>query len=439
MEQADIIICWNHGGVPKGLVEANFQRPTKVIYMENPASWAHAVDKWWPYPVRGIIKTILPGVEPLRVAALGFSASCQGVAQLLNSQDGAALDAVVAIDGIHTGYVSGTKNVNPNGMKPWFEYGKLAIVNERLFAISHSSVVPPGYASTTETANYLWNTLTGNSPPFIQPALPELVVPATTVKVAAGPATGPARTVEYPTPPWKSQMRADGLVILGCKNLDVPRGTADHIYQAKAMLPLMLTAFLARRWNAIDPKAPGQSCFIAGPPPARDPFSWIGLGSCAASKVLPSDFVSTDASQKLPAVTPPAKASTTLSPSQPSSGSSLWPTIGLVGLATAGLWWMSSRQQLGLLRNPVSLVGELEARGWSKDLAWRELELVGLARTDRDDDEERLIFLEDPSGGLPTEVENIKIWIFKRSSSGGWDEYIDDEMSFDEITAYDEK
>lgn len=360
--EADVIICWNHGGVPKGLVEANFQRPTRVIYLSNPASWAHAVDDFgWPFPVRGIIKKFAPDVTPLRVAALGFSASCQGVAQLLASQDGAALDVVVAIDGIHTGYVQveGKKAVNPNGMKPWFEYGKYAVVNERLFCISHSSVVPPGYASTTETAEYLWNTLTMEPMAFTVPELPALNAPPTTVKVPAGPATGPARTVEYPSPPWKGKRRCGGLVVLGCSNLDVPRGTADHIYQAKTMLPLMLTALLAARWNAIDPKAPGQSCFLKGP--ESHPFAWVGasLGSaidvkkeaskCAGSKVLAASFVTSNQPQSLPKATPPGASSTTGGGSKPS----LLTSAVLIGGATLGLWWLASKQQMGLLRNPA--------------------------------------------------------------------------------------
>lgn len=355
--EADVIICWNHGGVPKGLVESSFQRPTRVISLPNPASWAKAVEKYWPFPVRGIIKEFAPDVTPLRVAALGFSASCQGVAQLLASQDGAALDAVVAIDGIHTGYVpaEGKKSVNPNGMKPWFEYGKYAVVNERLFCITHSSVVPPNYASTTETAEYLWNTLTFEPMAFTVPELPPLNPPPTTVKVPAGPATGPARTVEYPSPPWKGKRRCGGLVVLGCSNLDVPRGTADHIYQAKTMLPLVLTALLAARWNAIDPKAPGQACFVSGP---DVPFGWLTLGSaqdvkkdaskCAGSKVLPASFITTNISQKLPSATPPTSGSSLSSSSQ----RSLLTSAIFIALGTAGLWWLASKQQMGLLRNP---------------------------------------------------------------------------------------
>ena len=367
--EADVIICWNHGGVPKGLVEANFKRPTRVISLPNPLSWAKAVEKYWPFPVRGIIKELAPDVIPLRVAALGFSASCQGVAQLLGSQDMAALDAVVAIDGIHTGYVQvdGKKEVNPNGMKPWFEYGKYAVVNERLFVISHSSVVPPTYASTTQTAEWLWNTLTMEPMAFTVPPLPPLNVPATSVHVPAGPSTGKDRTIQYPAPPWKGKRRCGGLVVLGCSNLDGP-GTADHIYQAKAMLPLMLQAFLAERWNDIDPKAPGQVCFISGP---ESPFGWLPRGQvgsaidvkssaakCAGSAVLPPDFIDSKSPAKF---APPLAYSGGSGSSLSTKKDSLLASALLIGAGTLGLWWMASKQRMGALRSNPKRTGQYSA------------------------------------------------------------------------------
>jgi len=258
--KSDILIAWSHGGIPKS-VEPAFQRPTRFINIPSPSSWKETLAEFGSPPVLGILQKYAPGVEPVRVAALGFSASCQGVAQLLSSGDGGRLDAIVAIDGLHVSY-AGNKQVNPAGMVPWLQFGQLARDNQRLMVVTHSSVVPPNYASTTETADFLWDKLMYGSkePPY--PPLPDLSAPPTTVHVSGGPATGPTRDVEYPAPPWKSLRRQGGLVVLGAKNLDAP-GTADHIYQAKVVLPLVLTRFLAARWNAIDPAEPGQSCYVA--------------------------------------------------------------------------------------------------------------------------------------------------------------------------------
>lgn len=255
MPEADVIIAWGHGSVPEA-VKGSFQRPTKFLTLPNP-NWKSPLEGLGS--VHGILTKYASDVKPLRVAALGFSASCQGVAAVLGAPDGGFVDAAIAIDGIHTGLP-----VTQAAMTPWFNFGKFAMVNERLFVISHSSVVPPGYASTTQTAEWLWNTLTFEPTEFAAPPMPDLYVPPTSVHVSAGPATGKDRTIDYPAPAWKGKRRMGGLVVLGLSNRDGP-GTADHIYQAKAMLPMVLTSFMAARWNAMDAHDMKQSCFIGAP------------------------------------------------------------------------------------------------------------------------------------------------------------------------------
>lgn len=254
MVEADVIIAWGHGPVPEA-VKGEFKRPTKFLTLPNP-NWKTPLEIFnYSTPVDSILDKYAPGTKALRVATLGFSASCQGVAALLGSPQGGLLDAAVAIDGMHTGLP-----VTLAAMTPWFNFGKLAVVNERLMVVTHSSVVPPGYASTTQTANWLWDTLTGGSEAFTSPPVPPLTMPPTTIHVSGGPATGKTRDVEYPAPAAQPQKRAGGLVVLGFNNLDGP-GTADHIYQAKIVLPAVLAGLLAARWNAMDPQDMEQSCF----------------------------------------------------------------------------------------------------------------------------------------------------------------------------------
>lgn len=352
--EADVIVSWSFASVPEA-VKSAFQRPTQFVVLPTPASrgYGQQVQELGQNPVRAAIKKYLPGLTPLRVAVLGFSESCHGVRNLLNSGDGANIDACVAIDGIHTPYVN--KKVDPNTMLPWLGIGSLAVVNARLFVATHSSIVPPGYASTTETAKYLWETLTGGSEAFTAPPVPDLSAPPTTIHIAGGPGTGKMRDISYPAPAWQTPLRAGGLVVLGCNNVDKP-GTADHIYQAKVILPLVLRRFLAERWNNIDPKALGGSCFISGAQTqtSETPFHWLGLGSaqsvppnkCAESMVLPADYIETGASNPLPNVTAvPASAGAA------SGKSSLVAAVGLVAAGTLGLWWMSSKQAAGALRS----------------------------------------------------------------------------------------
>lgn len=251
MPDADVVVSW-FASVPDA-VKAKFSRPTKFIQLPIPPgrNYKGAIAELGSSPVAGAIAKYAPGTKALRVALLGFSEGCSGVVGLLASNDGGRVDSVFAIDGAHAGYTNGkTPPINPP--KAWFEFAKLAVVNERLFVLSYSSVVPPGYASTTEVANWIWTNLNLDSQdPQASPPLPALVPAAKTIKSNALPGI-PSVLVEYPSPPWKAQRRSGGLVLLGLNN-NQPAGVADHQYQAAVMLPLTLEAFLVPRWNENDP------------------------------------------------------------------------------------------------------------------------------------------------------------------------------------------
>lgn len=351
MAEADVLIAWNHGGIPVNQVQSAFKRPTKFVNLPNPDSWAQSLA---PYGggVRAMISQYAPGVTPLRVGLLGFSASCQGVAQVLSSPDGGRIDAVVAVDGIHVGYLDKVKHLlNPAGMKPWLDFGALAAVNERLFLDSYSSVVPP-YASTTETANWLWEKLTSSTDAYAADTpVPEINVPGTKVHVNAPPATHPY-DVDYPAPPWKAKRRRGGLIMVGCSDLD-PQGYADHVYQGSRVLPVLLTSVLAERWNAMDPKAPGASCFIAGAP--QHPADLFTLGAaCAKGVVLPPDFMTSQDAAPLPSSGIDSSAP---GPTASASSGLPWGAIALAGVAAVVVGsaiYAGPKIATGLSQNPLS-------------------------------------------------------------------------------------
>jgi hypothetical protein len=235
-------------------VRSAFQRPTKFVSLPIPAArdYQGAVQDLGETPIMTAIKKYAPGITPLRVALMGFSEGCGGVSKLLASAGGGSVDSVIAIDGVHASYVNG-KTLPMNPPKSWFEFAKKAILDERLFVDSYSSVKPPSYASTTETADWLWSNLNLSlNTEQISPPLPPLVAEPRTIHSNALPGQ-PSQAIEYPTIPWKLQRRAYGLILLGLKN-NQPSGVADHQYQAAVMLPLCVKAFLADRWNTLDPK-----------------------------------------------------------------------------------------------------------------------------------------------------------------------------------------
>lgn len=274
-ERADVVVAWDFAPVPES-VKGTFQRPTYFVTLPTPPNrgYASQVQGLGHTPIRELLRRRLPNVSPTRVALLGFSESCHGVRNLLSSNDGGFCDAVIAIDGIHTPYTWSGKEVDSNTMLPWLDFAAKALINTRLFVDTYSSIVPPTFTSTEQTANWLWDTLTNKEPPVIVPDLPPLQLKEPVeVKVGVPPAPSPYSII-YNEIPWSVRRRLNGLVLLGCANLD-KYGYADHIFQARAVLPLVITEMLAARWNAIDPTAPEQGCFLGIVTPQSCPTSSI--------------------------------------------------------------------------------------------------------------------------------------------------------------------
>jgi hypothetical protein len=92
-----------------------------------------------------------------RVALSGWSAGYGSIFRILSRpKDAARVDAVFLADGMHTGYEpNDRRQVLHAGMAPFLSFAEAAARGEKLMAVTHSAIVPPGYASTTETARYL--------------------------------------------------------------------------------------------------------------------------------------------------------------------------------------------------------------------------------------------------------------------------------------------
>lgn len=96
-----------------------------------------------------------PGAKMGHMALSSWSAGFAAIGEILK-QPGMAdrIDAVFLSDGLHTAY-TGNHQVDDAGMKKWADFAERAKRGEKVFAVTHSSIVPPGYASTTETADEL--------------------------------------------------------------------------------------------------------------------------------------------------------------------------------------------------------------------------------------------------------------------------------------------
>lgn len=124
---------------------------------------------------RSVFKRLLQSIEDtvsvhtgrkaVRLRRLGLSAWSAGYGAVQRILEDPAMrqriDAVVLLDGLHCGYRP--DSLNEPQLAPFIEFARLAAAGKKLMFVSHSSIIPPGYASTTETANFLVDRLGARS------------------------------------------------------------------------------------------------------------------------------------------------------------------------------------------------------------------------------------------------------------------------------------
>ncbi len=89
-----------------------------------------------------------------RVALSSWSAGYGAIEQILDQPLGLrVVDSVILLDGLHSGYEGHSLDVKR--LAPFVRFAESAAKGERLLFVSHSSILTTGYASTTETAQYL--------------------------------------------------------------------------------------------------------------------------------------------------------------------------------------------------------------------------------------------------------------------------------------------
>lgn len=108
---------------------------------------------------QGVSKQLGTPARVGHVAMSAWSAGFVGIAAALAQPTGNDLDAVILIDGLHA--PRGDSAAFNAQLKPFVDYAARATRGERLMFITHSSIDPPGFASTTESAHHLIATLGG--------------------------------------------------------------------------------------------------------------------------------------------------------------------------------------------------------------------------------------------------------------------------------------
>ena len=96
-----------------------------------------------------------------RVMLGGWSAGCGAVRQILQAPESyRRVDAVLLIDGMHTGYVDAKpgpleSKIDTGNLQIWLQLARDAIESRKHAIVTHSEIFPGTFASTTETADYV--------------------------------------------------------------------------------------------------------------------------------------------------------------------------------------------------------------------------------------------------------------------------------------------
>jgi hypothetical protein len=92
------------------------------------------------------------------LALSAWSAGFTGISAILAQSEVDRVEAVVLIDALNAPRQADTLK---RQLQPFVEYARRAAAGERFMLITHSSIDPPDFASTTETAHFLIASLDG--------------------------------------------------------------------------------------------------------------------------------------------------------------------------------------------------------------------------------------------------------------------------------------
>jgi hypothetical protein len=157
-------------------------------------------------------------IRPSGVYLSSFSAGYGAVRAILQDHT-SAVDGIVLLDGLHTGYVPPRRVLSQGGtlndekLKDFIRYARLAAGGKKKFLITHSEIFPGTYASTTETADYMIRSLGLQRHPVLK--------------------WGPVGTQML------TETRARGLTVLGFAGNSAP-DHVDHFHGLPAFLKTLL-------------------------------------------------------------------------------------------------------------------------------------------------------------------------------------------------------
>ena len=124
-----------------------------------------------PYVFTNLLKSVEAGMAQhtgnknahiRKLALSSWSAGYGAIEQILRQPASKKVDAVILLDSLHVGYVDEqARSLKVEMIEPFVAFAKRAAAKKSFMFMSHSSIIPPGYASTAETAGYVVKELKG--------------------------------------------------------------------------------------------------------------------------------------------------------------------------------------------------------------------------------------------------------------------------------------
>lgn len=103
-------------------------------------------------------------IETSRIYLSSFSAGYGAIRAILRNHQ-SVVDGIVLLDGLHTDYVPAGRVLAQGGvlneekLRDFVQFARLAIDGNKRFLITHSEIFPGTFASTTETTDFIINSL----------------------------------------------------------------------------------------------------------------------------------------------------------------------------------------------------------------------------------------------------------------------------------------
>jgi hypothetical protein len=127
----------------------------------------------------GILRSARDAIgHPVEIRSLilsGFSAGHGAIRAILrDTMHFASVDGVLLLDGLHTSYdpagkvVAEGAQLDPVNLAEFLSFARLATRGSKRFLITHSEIFPGTFASTTETTNYLLDSLSLKRKPVLR-------------------------------------------------------------------------------------------------------------------------------------------------------------------------------------------------------------------------------------------------------------------------------